>query len=157
MKYDPSVYPTCTVPASDVQKVKGLGFLRDKTTSDCFNARVITRNGKITADEMYAIADAARRYGKGEVAFTTRQTVEVQGISFENIQPFCCITVDFLDAKEVFCQCFDIGKAEIVLSDKTSGRSHIVQFLRLAQAFRSSLRRVAECNTGNCNVLQVAF
>ena len=89
MKYDPSVYPTCTVPASDIQKVKGLGFLRDKTTSDCFNARVITRNGKITADEMYAIADAARRYGKGEVAFTTRQTVEVQGISFENIQPFC--------------------------------------------------------------------
>ena len=89
MKYDPSIYPACTVPAADVQRVKGLGFLCDKTTADCFNARVITRNGKITADEMYAIADAARRYGKGEVAITTRQTVEVQGISFENIQPFC--------------------------------------------------------------------
>ena len=75
MKYDPSIYPACTVPASDIQQVKGLGFLRDKTTSDCFNARVITRNGRITADEMYAIADAARRYGKDEVAFTTRQTV----------------------------------------------------------------------------------
>ena len=89
MKYDANKYPKCTVPAPEVQKVKGLGFLRDKTTEDCFNARVITRNGKITADEMYAIADAARRFGKGEVAFTTRQTVEVQGIPFEMIQPFC--------------------------------------------------------------------
>ncbi len=89
MKYDPTLYPACTVPAADVTRVKGLGFLRDKTTPDCFNARVITRNGKITADEMYAIADAARRFGSGEVAFTTRQTAEVQGIPFENIQPFC--------------------------------------------------------------------
>ncbi len=89
MKYDPTLYPACTVPAADIVRVKGLGFLRDKTTADCFNARVITRNGKISADEMYAIADAARRFGKGEVAFTTRQTVEVQGICFENIQPFC--------------------------------------------------------------------
>ena len=89
MKYDANAYPKCTVPAADVQRVKGLGFLRDKTTEDRFNARVITRNGKITADEMYAIADAARRFGKGEVCFTTRQTVEVQGIPFEMIQPFC--------------------------------------------------------------------
>ena len=89
MKYDPTLYPACTVPTADVTRVKGLGFLRDKTTPDCFNARVITRNGKITADEMYAIADAARRFGSGEVAFTTRQTVEVQSIPFENIQLFC--------------------------------------------------------------------
>ncbi len=89
MRYDPSVYPKCTVPTAEIARVKGLGFLRDKRTADCFNARVITRNGKITADEMYAIADAARRFGSGEVAFTTRQTAEVQGIPFENIQPFC--------------------------------------------------------------------
>ncbi|MBQ8342175.1 MAG: 4Fe-4S binding protein [Clostridia bacterium] len=89
MRYDPTLYPKCTVPANEVARVKGLGFLRNKLTADCFNARVITRNGKITADEMYAIADAARRFGSGEVAFTTRQTAEVQGISFENIQPFC--------------------------------------------------------------------
>ncbi|MBR6728365.1 MAG: 4Fe-4S binding protein [Clostridia bacterium] len=89
MRYDPTLYPQCTVPAAEVNRVKGLGFLRDKLTADCFNARVITRNGKITADEMYAIADAARRFGSGEVAFTTRQTAEVQRIPFENIQPFC--------------------------------------------------------------------
>ncbi len=94
MKYDANRYPKCTVPASEVVRVKGLGFLRDKRTEDCFNARVITRNGKIGADEMYAIADAARRFGAGEVAFTTRQTVEVQSIPFEMIQPFCAFLAD---------------------------------------------------------------
>ena len=89
VSYDKNALPKCTVPAAEVARVKGLGFLRDKLTADCFNARVITRNGKITADEMYAIADAARRFGSGEVAFTTRQTAEVQRIPFENIQPFC--------------------------------------------------------------------
>ena len=32
--------------AEEIARVKGLGFLRDKTTPDAFNARVITKNGK---------------------------------------------------------------------------------------------------------------
>ena len=75
----------CTVPAEDVARVKGLGCLRDKTTPDCFNCRVLTRNGKITSAESIAIAEAAEKFGKGEVAMTTRQTVEIQGVPYENI------------------------------------------------------------------------
>ena len=71
----------------DIQRVKGLGFLRDKTTEDCFNARVITRNGKITSEEAIHIAEAAKRFGKGEVAMTTRMTIEIQGIPYANIEP----------------------------------------------------------------------
>jgi len=77
-----------TVPAEDIARVKGLGFLRDKTTPDCFNARVITRNGKITAEESIHIAEAARRFGSGEIAMTTRMTVEVQAIPYANIDAF---------------------------------------------------------------------
>ena len=40
-------------------RVKALGFLKDKRTPDKFNGRVITRNGKITAEEARAIAQAA--------------------------------------------------------------------------------------------------
>ena len=76
------------VSAEDIARVKGLGFLRDKTTPDCFNARVITRNGKITAEESIDIAEAAKRFGSGEIAMTTRLTVEVQRIPYENIEPF---------------------------------------------------------------------
>lgn len=75
----------CTVPAEDVARVKGLGCLRDKTTPDRFNCRVLTRNGKITAVEAKVIAEAAERFGSGEVAMTTRQTVEIQGVPYENI------------------------------------------------------------------------
>ena len=81
-------YPVkCTVPAEDVTCVKGLGFLWDKTTENCFNGRVITRNGKITAEECAAVAEAARRFGSGEVAMTTRLTMEVQRVPYGNIEP----------------------------------------------------------------------
>lgn len=79
----------CTVPAEEVTRVKGLGFLWDKRTPDCFNARVITRNGKITAEQLIALADAAREFGSGEVAMTTRLTIEVQCIPYEKIDAFC--------------------------------------------------------------------
>ena len=77
----------CTVAPEDVTRVKGQGCLRDKNTPDCFNCRVLTRNGKITAAESRAIAEAAERFGSGEVAMTTRQTVEIQGVPYENIEP----------------------------------------------------------------------
>ena len=69
----------------DIARVKGLGCLRDKRYPDVFNVRVITRNGKITTDEQRAIAQAADRFGSGEVAMTTRQTIEIQGVKYENI------------------------------------------------------------------------
>lgn len=73
---------------ADIARLKGLGFLRDKTTDDCFHARVITRNGKVRADTMEIIAEAARRFGSGEVTLTTRLTFEIQRIPFANIEPF---------------------------------------------------------------------
>ena len=88
MHYNPDMYPKCTVPAADVARVKGLGFLRDKRTADCFNCRVVTGNGKLTADKLQAIAEAASKFGSGEVALTSRMNVEVQGIPFESIEAF---------------------------------------------------------------------
>lgn len=78
----------------DIKRVKGLGFLQDKRYPDVFNARVITRNGRITTDEHRAIAEAADRFGSGQVAMTTRLTMEIQGVRYENIQPL----MDFLSA-----------------------------------------------------------
>ena len=85
----------CTVDPKEVARIKGLGFLRDKTTEDRFNCRVITRNGKITVDESRAIADAAEKYGNGQIAMTSRMTVEVQGIPYENVNAF----IEFLAEK----------------------------------------------------------
>ena len=76
----------CTISKEEIARVKGLGFLLNKGT-DCFNGRVITRNGKITSKEMVHIANAAEKFGNGEVVFTTRLTVEIRGVHFDNIEP----------------------------------------------------------------------
>lgn len=77
----------CTVSKEDVARVKGLGCLWDKTTPDSFNCRVVTRNGKITAEEAKAIAEASQRFGSGEIAMTSRLTIEIQRVSYDNIEP----------------------------------------------------------------------
>ena len=79
--------PGAAVPPEEVTRVKGLGFLWDKNTPDCFNGRVITRNGKITAEEMRAITEAAERFGNGQIAMTSRLTIEIQHVPFDNIEP----------------------------------------------------------------------
>lgn len=69
----------------DIKRVKALGCLQDKRYDDIFNVRVITRNGKITADEQKKIAEAAQRFGTGEVTMTTRLTLEIQGVPYDRI------------------------------------------------------------------------
>ncbi|MDE6219293.1 MAG: FAD-dependent oxidoreductase, partial [Lachnospiraceae bacterium] len=70
----------------EIKRVKGLGCLQDKRYDDIFNVRVITRNGKITAEEQKKIAEAAERYGTGEVTMTTRLTLEIQGVPYDRIE-----------------------------------------------------------------------
>ena len=77
----------CTLSAEQIKSVKPQGFLHNKGT-DCFNGRVITVNGKITAAQTKVIAEAAEKFGNGDVEFTTRLTVEVRGIHFDNIPAF---------------------------------------------------------------------
>ncbi len=77
----------CTISADEIKRVKALGFLNNKRT-DLFNGRIITVNGKITAEQARVIAGAAEKYGNGDVEFTTRLTVEVRGIHYNDIEPF---------------------------------------------------------------------
>lgn len=77
----------CKVAPEEVTRVKGLGFLWDKNTEDCFNGRVITRNGKITSEECKVIAEAAEKFGSGAITMTSRMAMEIQGVPFDNIEP----------------------------------------------------------------------
>ncbi len=82
----PAAAGCVAVSPEEIKRVKGLGFLHCKGT-DCFNARIITRNGKLTGPEMQAVTDAARKYGNGEVAMTTRLTMEIQSVPYANLEP----------------------------------------------------------------------
>ena len=73
--------------SEEIKRLKGLGCLQDKRYDDVFNVRVLTGNGKITTQVQRAVADAADRFGSGEVCLTTRLTFEIQGVSYANIEP----------------------------------------------------------------------
>ena len=75
------------LPAAEIKRLKGMGCLQDKRYDDVFNVRVITRNGKLTAAEQKCVAEASEKFGSGEVTMTTRLTLEVQGVRYEQIEP----------------------------------------------------------------------
>lgn len=72
--------------AEEIKRVKGLGCLQDKRYDDVFNVRVITRNGKLTSEEQIKVAEAAEKFGSGEVTMTTRLTLEIQGVNYDNLE-----------------------------------------------------------------------
>ncbi len=84
MQITPTPLGPASIPVEEIKRVKALGFLHQKAT-DSFNCRVITRNGKITTEKMRCITEAAEKYGSGEVSMTTRMTMEIQGVPYENI------------------------------------------------------------------------
>lgn len=78
---------TLTISPEEEKRVKAQGFLSNKGT-DNFSGRIITVNGKITAAQQKCIAEAAEKFGNGNILFTTRLTLEIQGIPFEKIEEF---------------------------------------------------------------------
>lgn len=72
--------------ADEIKRVKGLGCLQDKRYDDVFNVRVITRNGKLTTAEQIKVAEAAEKFGSGEVTMTTRLTLEIQGVAYDKLE-----------------------------------------------------------------------
>lgn len=78
---------TLKVTPEQEKEVKTLGFLRNRGT-DNFNGRIITVNGKITAAQQRCIAEAAEKYGNGDVLFTSRLTIEIPGIPYDQIEEF---------------------------------------------------------------------
>ena len=75
------------ISEEETKRLKGLGFLNNKGT-DRFSARIITGNGRVTADQLRALADLADRFGDGRVVLTTRLTVEMPGIPYEQTGAF---------------------------------------------------------------------
>lgn len=67
-------------------KARGIILTRD---GEHFIERVLSPNGVFTNDQMQAITDAAKKYGSGKVAMTTRLTMEIMDVPFENIEACC--------------------------------------------------------------------
>ena len=69
----------------EIARVKGLGFLHNRDT-ETFSVRVVNKNGTLTAEQLMAVAECAREYGRGCVAFTSRLQVEIPGVPLAHEQ-----------------------------------------------------------------------
>ena len=84
-----------SVTPEDIKRVKGLGCLVDKRYGNVFNVRVVTRNGKLSAEEICAVAKASEKFGSGQVAMTTRLSLEIQGVKYENIDALMAYLAEY--------------------------------------------------------------
>ena len=75
------------IKISDEQRkaVKGQGFLSNND-GEHFSCRIITKNGALSAEQLENICEVAKKYGNGDISLTTRLTLEVPGIKFEDIE-----------------------------------------------------------------------
>ena len=58
-----------TVSKDEEKRLKGQGFLNNRGTDE-FSARVITVNGKVTAAQHRCMAEAAEKFGNGNLTYT---------------------------------------------------------------------------------------
>ena len=72
------------VSKDNVTRVKAMGFLRNRGTDE-FSGRVVPEGSVFTAQQLAVIAECAKRYGNGKVAFTSRLAAEIVGIPYEKI------------------------------------------------------------------------
>ena len=72
------------ISAEEKTKLKGQGFLPQRD-GDHFACRVITEDGCLSSKETKVLSDIAEKYGRGYMSYTTRLTVEIPWIKYEDI------------------------------------------------------------------------
>lgn len=72
------------ITAAQIAEVKGKGFLINRGTEN-FSGRILAAGTVYSAKDMQVITDIAEKFGNGNLVCTTRLTIEIQGIAYENI------------------------------------------------------------------------
>ena len=130
-----------TISKEDEKRVKGMGFLNNRGT-DLFSARILTVNGKVTAAQHHCMADAAEKFGNGNLLYTTRLSVEIQGIPYDKIEEF----QEFI-AKEGLVTGGTGAKVRPVVSCK--GYLTLMHFLRKSTDVFMKDFRMLPCHTNS--------
>lgn len=76
-----------TLSKEEEKRLKGLGFLNNKGT-DNFSARILTVNGKVTAAQHRAMADAAETFGNGILTLPRDKQLKYRVFLMKNWKSF---------------------------------------------------------------------
>lgn len=74
------------ITAAQIAEVKAQGFLLNRGTQN-FSGRILAAGTVYSAEDMQVVTDIAKKFGNGNMICTTRLTIEIQGIPYENIEP----------------------------------------------------------------------
>jgi dissimilatory sulfite reductase (desulfoviridin) alpha/beta subunit len=74
-----------TISAEQRKKLKVQGFLSNRD-GEHFSVRIITENGVLNHKQLKTLSEAAEKFGSGDIAFTSRMTIEIPGIKFCNVE-----------------------------------------------------------------------
>lgn len=72
------------ISPKEIAELKGQGYIL-QNDKEHFICRVITINGTMTSEKIRKVAEIAEKYGEGHMSFTSRLTIEIRGITYENI------------------------------------------------------------------------
>ena len=70
---------------AQIAEVKGKGFLINRGTEN-FSGRIVPRGTVFSPDDLKTVSEISSKFGNGKVIPTTRLGLEIQGISYENVQ-----------------------------------------------------------------------
>lgn len=77
----------------DLANLKAGGFIKQRQR-DLFTVRVKSPMGALTAAKLRVIAEAAERFGSGEIHLSVRQTPEIVGVPFDRFDELVALLAD---------------------------------------------------------------
>jgi len=85
LRYARERTPIDQIPEDDLDRMKWYGVFHRKQTPGLFMLRLRTPGGRISGEQLRTIAGIAREFGGGSVDLTTRQNVQLRGLTLTDI------------------------------------------------------------------------
>jgi ferredoxin-nitrite reductase len=85
LRYAAEGTPAGELPADDLDRMKWYGVFHRKQTPGYFMLRLRSPGGRLTSDQLQAIAAVARDHGRGTADITTRQNVQLRWLTLPAI------------------------------------------------------------------------
>jgi ferredoxin-nitrite reductase len=85
LRYAAERTPIEEIPEDDLDRMKWYGVFHRKQTPGFFMMRLRTPGGRLTGEQLHAIAGIARDFGRGGADITTRQNIQLRWLTLPDV------------------------------------------------------------------------
>ena len=122
-----------------IDELKRVGIISQKQ-KDFYLIRLRTVGGEMTAEELNAVAQVARKYGNSRVHLTTRQAIEIHNIHLDNLQ---AAREEIEEGGIVLGVCGPRGRGIVACPGNATCTTGLIETKELAAEFDEAYLRVA--------------